>query len=58
MTIGDYAALISTETSFDKPMQQGKSQSFVQDFTRGTTALPAWALRNAPLDENRFPLPL
>jgi pimeloyl-ACP methyl ester carboxylesterase len=56
MTIGDYAALISTETSFDKPMQHGKSQSFVQDFTRGTTALPAWALRNAPLHENRFPL--
>jgi pimeloyl-ACP methyl ester carboxylesterase len=56
MTIGDYAALIRTETSFDKPMEHGKSQSFVEDFTRGTTALPVWALRDAPVQENRFPL--
>lgn len=56
MTIGDYAALIRTETSFDKPMEHGKSQSFVEDFTRGTTALPVWALRDAPAQPNRFPL--
>jgi pimeloyl-ACP methyl ester carboxylesterase len=56
MTIGDYAALIRTETSFDKPMEHGKSQSFVEDFTRGTTTLPVWALRDAPVQENRFPL--
>jgi hypothetical protein len=56
MTIGDYAALIRTETSFAKPMEHGKSQSFVEDFTRGTTALPVWALRDAPVQENRFPL--
>lgn len=56
MTIGDYAALIRTETSFDKPMEHGKSQSFVEDFTRGTTPLPVWALRDAPVQENLFPL--
>jgi pimeloyl-ACP methyl ester carboxylesterase len=56
MTIGDYAALIRTEASFDKPMEHGKSQSFVEDFTRGTTALSVWALRDAPVQENRFPL--
>jgi len=56
MTIGDYAALIRTETSFEKPMEHGKSQSFVEDFTRGTTALPVWALRDAPAQPNRFPL--
>jgi pimeloyl-ACP methyl ester carboxylesterase len=56
MTIGDYATLIRTETSFDKPVDHGKSQSFVGDFTRGTTALPVWALRDAPMQPSRFPV--
>ena len=56
MTIGDYAALIRTETSFDKPIEHGKSQSFVEDFTRGTTALPALAVRDAAMQATRFPL--
>jgi len=56
MTIGDYAALIHTETSFDKPMEQGKSQAFIADFTRGTAGLPTWAIRDAPMQHNRFPL--
>lgn len=56
MTIGDYAALIRTETSFGKPVAHGKPQSFVGDFTRGTTGLPVWALRDAPIQAGRFPL--
>ena len=56
MTIGNYAALIRTETSFDKPVEHGKPQSFVEDFTRGTTALPVWAHRDAPMQPRRFPL--
>ncbi len=56
MTIGDYAALIRTETSFDKPVDQGKPQSFVADFTRGTTALPASAVRNSAMLSGRFPV--
>lgn len=58
MTIGDYAALIRTETSFDKPLDQGKSQLFVEDFTRGTTALPTWAVRDAAMHPGNFPLVL
>jgi dienelactone hydrolase len=56
MSVGDYAALIRTETSFDKPVEHGKSQSFVEDFTRGTTTQPAWAVRDAAMQANRFPL--
>ena len=56
MTIGDYAALIRTETSFDKPVDNGKPQSFVQDFTHGTTALITWAVRDAAMQAGRFPL--
>jgi hypothetical protein len=56
MTIGDYAALIRTETSFGKPVDHGKPQSFVADFTRGTSALPAWAVRDASAQPGHFPV--
>lgn len=56
MTVGDYAALVRTETSFDKPVDRGKPQSFVADFMRGTTALPTSAVRDAAMQEGRFPL--
>jgi len=56
MTFGDYAGLIKTETSFDKPVDQGKPQSFVQAFMQGTTELPARAVRDASMAAGRFPL--
>ncbi len=56
MNVGDYAALIRTETSFDKPADHGKAQSFVEDFTRGTISIPTWAIRDAPAQAGRFPL--
>jgi dienelactone hydrolase len=56
MTVGDYAALIQTETSFDHPVDHGKPQSFVQDFTRGTTAMVTWAVRDAAMQNGRFPV--
>jgi pimeloyl-ACP methyl ester carboxylesterase len=56
MTIGDYAALVWTEISFAKPVYNGKPQSFVADFTRGTTALPTWAIRDAAMQTGRFPI--
>jgi len=35
MTFGDYGALIKTETSFGKPVEHGKPQSFVESFMQG-----------------------
>jgi pimeloyl-ACP methyl ester carboxylesterase len=56
MTFGDYGALIKTETSFGRPLEQGKPQSFVEAFMRGTTDLHASAIRNAPTQTGRFPV--
>jgi dienelactone hydrolase len=55
MTLGDYEALIKTETSFDHPIEQGKPQSFVESFMRGTTDLHTWAVRDAGMAPSRFP---
>jgi pimeloyl-ACP methyl ester carboxylesterase len=56
MTIGDYAALVRTETSFGKPVDQGKAQSYIESFTHGTTSLQTWAIRDALLKAGRFPI--
>jgi dienelactone hydrolase len=56
MTFGDYEALIRTETSFDKPVENGKPQAFVESFMRGTEDLRAWAIRDAPMRMGRFPV--
>ncbi len=56
MTFGDYAALIKTETSFDKPVDQGKPQAFIAAFMQGTTDLHAWAVRDAPIEAGHFPV--
>ena len=56
MTFGDYGALIRTETSFGKPVVHGKPQSFVKAFTQGTTAIPAWAVRDAAMRPGQFPV--
>ncbi|WP_035358411.1 hypothetical protein [Edaphobacter aggregans] len=56
MTFGDYAALIKTETSFGKPVESGKSQAFVEQYMHGVMALPASAVRAAPMQPGHFPL--
>lgn len=56
MTLGDYGTLIKTETSFDKPVAQGKPQSFVEAFMQGTTNLHATAIRDAAMQAGRFPV--
>jgi pimeloyl-ACP methyl ester carboxylesterase len=56
MTFGDYSALIQTEASFDKPIEHGKSQAFVEQYMHGITALPAWATRGATMQAGQFPV--
>jgi len=56
MTFGDYAALIKTETSFGKPVEQGKPQSFVAAFMQGTTDLHSRAIRDATAQSGHFPV--
>jgi dienelactone hydrolase len=56
MTIGEYGALIQTEVTFDKPIEQGKPQSFVNQYMQGTTDLHAWAVRDAAMQAGRFPV--
>jgi dienelactone hydrolase len=56
MAFGDYAALIKTETSFGKPVEDGVPQKFVAQYMRGATDLAAWAVRNAPMQAGHFPL--
>ncbi len=56
MTFGDYAALIRTETSFVKPVEQGKPQAFVEQYMHGVTALPTWAVRDAAMQAGKFPV--
>lgn len=56
MTFGDYARLIRTETSFNKPVDQGKVQSFVDAFFHGTTDALSWAVRDAEKQPGQFPV--
>jgi dienelactone hydrolase len=56
MTFGDYGALIKTETSFAKPVERGKPQSFVAAFMQGRTDLHAWAVRDAAIQTGHFPV--
>jgi pimeloyl-ACP methyl ester carboxylesterase len=56
MTLGDYEALIKTETSFGKPVEDGKPQKFVESYMEGTTDLAAWAVRDAEMQPGRFPV--
>ncbi|MEO6804185.1 MAG: hypothetical protein ABI197_13180 [Granulicella sp.] len=56
MTFGDYAALIKTETSFGKPVEHGKPQSFIESFMQGTMDLHAWAVRDAAMHVGKFPV--
>jgi hypothetical protein len=55
MTFGEYGAFIKTETSFSKPVEQGKPQAFVEAFMHGTTNLHAWAVQDAPMQPGQYP---
>jgi dienelactone hydrolase len=54
MTIGDYANLVGTETSFDKPLLSVESKKWL-DGIKPTLAMPMWAVRDAPPVSERFP---
>jgi dienelactone hydrolase len=56
MTFGEYGIFIKTETSFGKPVDLGKAQSFVEAFMHGTTNLHAWAVQDAPMQAGQFPV--
>lgn len=56
MTFGDYAALIETETSFGKPAEHGRPQSFVESYMQGITGLHTSAVRGAPTHAGSFPV--
>lgn len=54
MTVADYADLLATETSFDKPIP-----ATAEDWKKGMTPTlkdSLWAVRDAPLEAGRFPL--
>jgi tetratricopeptide (TPR) repeat protein len=55
MTVGDYAKLMATETSFGKP----ESTAYAKDWISGmapTLSTPLWAVRDAPFAPGRFPV--
>jgi dienelactone hydrolase len=56
VTVGDYGALVKTETSFGNPVETGKPQSFIEAFIHGTTDLHMWAVRDAAMQIGRFPV--
>ncbi len=56
MTLGDYAALIETETGFDRPNEHGKPQAVVEQYMHGITGTATWAIRDAAMEAGRFPL--
>jgi tetratricopeptide (TPR) repeat protein len=55
MTVGDYASLAATETSFDKPLLSVDSKRWI-DGIKPTLAMPMWAVRDAPPISGRFPI--
>ena len=56
MTLGDYEALIKTETTFGKPVEHSKPQSFVDAYMQGTTGIHTWAVRDGAMKADRFPV--
>jgi len=55
MTLGEYGALVKTETS-STPMEHGKSQDFMTQYTHGVEGLPMRAVRDAAIESGRFPV--
>lgn len=55
MTVGDYANLAATETSFGKPQMTADGKQWIAAMTP-TLAMPLWAVRDAPAASGRFPV--
>jgi hypothetical protein len=55
MTVGDYANLAATETSFDKPLLSVDSKHWI-DGIKPTLTTSMWAVRDAPPVSGRFPV--
>jgi dienelactone hydrolase/predicted negative regulator of RcsB-dependent stress response len=55
MTVGDYANLARTETSFGKPQLAAFDKQWIATMTP-TLATPLWAVRDAPVTPDRFPV--
>jgi dienelactone hydrolase len=55
MTVGDYANLAGTETSFGKPQIAAADKQWITGMAP-TLAMPLWAVRDAPVAPGRFPL--
>lgn len=55
MTVGDYANLLSTETSFDRPKMSVDAKDWVEGLSP-TLATRLWAVRDAPPASGRFPV--
>ena len=55
MTVGDYANLAATETSFGKPQMTAADKQWIAAMTL-TLATPLWAVRDAPVAPGRFPV--
>jgi predicted dienelactone hydrolase len=58
MTVGDYTALLKTETSFDKPKMPAYAQNVIglDGFSESTLTTSLWAVRDASLVSGRFPV--
>jgi dienelactone hydrolase len=55
MTVGDYANLAATETSFGKPQMGAADKRWIADRTIALTTR-LWAVRDAPMAPGRFPM--
>jgi pimeloyl-ACP methyl ester carboxylesterase len=55
MTVGDYAGLLPTETSFDTPNIWEQWKPWIEGL-KPTLAMPMWAMRDAPAAGGRFPV--
>jgi hypothetical protein len=55
MTIGDYAALAATETSFGKPAPNAHFKDWIEGM-KPTLAQPMWSIKDAPMLPGRFPV--
>ena len=56
ITVGDFEALISHETSFGEPLLHGPSQDFAHTYMRGTETTPTVSFRDARPEGHRFPV--
>jgi tetratricopeptide (TPR) repeat protein len=55
MTVGEYANLAATETSFGKPNVWAEAKEWIEGM-KPTLAMPMWAVRDASPAAGRFPL--